>query len=294
MYKAREVRKVLRIALPPTRANVGPAGKDAAAWPAPIARDDRPVLPDADSCYRAVLRRESRFDGWFVTAVTSTGIYCRPACPSLPRRRRDLRFYPTGAAALLDGFRACHRCRPDVTPGSPAWSSRGDLVARAMRLIADGVVERDGVAGLAARLGVSSRHLHRLVVAEVGAGPADLARAQRAETARVLIETTALPFTQVALAAGLASVRQLDDSVRAVFGTTPSARRGGSQSSAAADGAVHLRLPHRLPYAAEPLLAFLADRAVAGIEEVVDGAYRRTLRLPHGPASWSCAQPVTT
>jgi len=137
------------------------------------------VHDDFDRCYRAVQSKDARFDGWFVTAVLSTGIYCRPSCPARTPHARNIRFYPTAAAAQQAGFRACKRCRPDASPGSPEWNVRGDVVARAMRLIADGVVDRDGVGGLAARLGYSTRHLERLLQAEVGAGPLALARAQR-------------------------------------------------------------------------------------------------------------------
>jgi len=181
---------------------------------------------DFERCYRAVESRDARFDGWFITAVKTTGIYCRPSCPTPVRpKRENVRFYPTAAAAQLAGFRACKRCRPDASPGSPEWNVRGDLVGRAMRLIAEGIVDRDGVAGLARRLSVSERHLHRLLLTELGAGPLAIARAQRAQTARTLIETTDLPFTDVAFAAGFESVRQFNDTVREVFALTPTALR---------------------------------------------------------------------
>src|SRR3954454_1640519 len=133
---------------------------------------------DFDRCLRAVQSKDARFDGWFVTAVLSTGIYCRPSCPARPPHAKNMRFYPTAAAAQHAGFRACKRCRPDASPGSPEWNTRADVVARAMRLIADGVVDREGVGGLAARLSYSVRQLNRLVSAELGAGPLALARAQ--------------------------------------------------------------------------------------------------------------------
>src|SRR5262252_605784 len=138
---------------------------------------------DFERCYRAVDSRDARFDGWFVTAVTSTGIYCRPSCPAITPKRSNVRFLPSPAAAQREGFRACLRCRPDAAPGSPQWNYRADVVGRAMRLIADGVVDRDGVPGLAARLGYTERHLGRMLTAEVGAAPLALARAQRAQTA---------------------------------------------------------------------------------------------------------------
>ena len=151
-----------------------------------------PVYEDFDRCYRAVQAKDARFDGWFVTAVHTTGVYCRPSCPVRPPLARNVSFFPTAAAAQQGGFRACKRCRPDASPGSPEWNVRSDLVARAMRLIADGTVDRDGVAGLATRLGYSTRQLERHLIAEVGAGPLALARAQRAHTARLLIETTSM------------------------------------------------------------------------------------------------------
>ena len=169
---------------------------------------------DFDRCYRAVQSKDARFDGWFVTAVLTTKIYCRPSCPVRPPFARNVRFYPTAAAAQRAGFRACKRCRPDASPGSPEWNVRGDVVARAMRLIADGTVDREGVTGLAARVGYTTRQLERLLQAEVGANPLALARAQRSQTARVLIETTELPFGDVAFAAGFSSIRQFNDTVR--------------------------------------------------------------------------------
>ncbi len=195
----------------------------------------------------------------------------------------NVRFYPTAAAAQSAGFRACRRCRPDATPGSPEWNERADLVGRAMRLIADGVVDRGGVSELARRLGYSERHLTRQLTAEVGAGPIALARAQRAQSARVLIETTELPFAHVAFAAGFASIRQFNDTIRAVFAAAPTdLRRARRASDVAPPGAIALRLPCRVPFDGDALLDFLGARAVPGVEEIVGGTYRRALRLPHG------------
>ena len=171
------------------------------------------VLSDPDRLWRAVETGDARFDGWFFCGVKTTGIYCRPSCPARTPKRENVRFFATAAAAQGAGFRACKRCRPDATPGSPEWDRRADLVGRAMRLIADGVVDREGVPGLAQRLGYTERHLHRQLVAVVGAGPLALARAQRAQTARVLLETTSLPVAQVAFAAGFSSVRQFNDTI---------------------------------------------------------------------------------
>lgn len=243
---------------------------------------------DFERCYRAVQSKDARFDGWFVTAVRTTGIYCRPSCPVRPPFARNVRFYATAAAAQRAGFRACKRCRPDATPGSPEWNVRGDVVARTMRLIADGTADRDGVGGLAAHLGYTARQLERLLQAEVGTGPLALARAQRAQTARVLIETTELPFGDVAFAAGFSSIRQFNDTVRLVFEATPTflRKRAAAQvrPNATSPGTLCLRLPVREPFAYEGVFGHLAASAVPGCEEVRDGAFRRTLRLPCGNA----------
>ncbi|MEW2619366.1 AlkA N-terminal domain-containing protein [Streptomyces sp. NPDC048106] len=246
---------------------------------------------DEDSRYEAVRSRDGRFDGAFFFAVETTGIYCRPSCPAVTPKRRNVRFYPTAAAAQRSGFRACRRCRPDAVPGSAEWNVRADAVGRAMRLIADGVVDREGVAGLATRLGYSARQVQRQLTAELGAGPVALARAQRAYTARVLLQTTGLPVTEVAFAAGFASVRQFNDTVREVYAATPTqmratAPRGGGARRAASGTGIPLRLAHRGPYQAAAVFDQLAREAVPGVEEVTGrpGArtYRRTLRLPYG------------
>ena len=235
--------------------------------------------------YRAVQSRDPRFDGWFFTAVTSTGIYCRPSCPATTPREEHVRFYPTAAAAQEAGFRACKRCIPGAVPGSPAWDLRGDVAGRAMHLIADGIVEREGVPGLARHLGYSERQVRRHLLADLGAGPLALARAQRAHVARLLLETTDLPVTEVAFAAGFGSLRQFNATIREVFGLAPTAlRQARRPGESTPGGTIVLRLARRAPFAWRTLLGFLAVRAVPGVEEVVDGVYRRSLRLPHGPA----------
>jgi AraC family transcriptional regulator of adaptative response / DNA-3-methyladenine glycosylase II len=238
---------------------------------------------DFERCIRAVQSKDARFDGWFFTAVVTTKIYCRPSCPAVPPKVENMRFYPSAAAAQQAGFRACKRCRPDASPGSPQWNERADLVARAIRLIADGVVDRDGVPGLAARLGYSTRQIERQLLAELGAGPLALARAQRAQTARLLIETSALPMAELALAAGFASIRTFNDTVREVFALSPTELRHRAQRQpATTTGVISLRLPFRAPLCPDNLFGHLAATAVPGVEEWRDGAYRRTLRLPHG------------
>jgi len=242
------------------------------------------VDPQSDRFWQAIEAADPRFDGWVFCGVKTTGIYCRPSCPARTPKRENVRFFASAAAAQSAGFRACKRCRPDATPGSPEWDLRADLVGRAMRLIADGVVDRDGVGGLAGRLGYTERHVHRQLVAVVGAGPLALARAQRAQTARVLLETAELSITEVAFAAGFRSVRQFNATVQEVFAMTPSALRARARKYGRPEdsGALSLRLPYRSPFDAEGLVAFLARRVVPGVEEVLDGAYRRSLRLPHG------------
>ena len=245
---------------------------------------------DTAACYRAVQSRDRRFDGVFYTAVRTTGIYCRPSCPARTPAEGNVTFHPTSASAQAAGYRACKRCLPDATPGSPEWDVAADVAGRAMRLIADGLVDREGVGGLAARVGYTPRHLGRLLTQELGAPPLALARARRAQTARVLIETTDLPITDVAFAAGFASVRQFNETVREVYATSPTALRG-ARHGRAARGTVAMRLAVRTPYDGASLLRYLAVRAVPGIEVVGDGRYARTLRLPRGHGTVSLRLP---
>lgn len=246
---------------------------------------------DEDTRYEAVRSRDGRFDGAFFFAVETTGIYCRPSCPAVTPKRRNVRFFATAAAAQGSGFRACRRCRPDAVPGSAEWNVRADAVGRAMRLIADGVVDREGVAGLASRLGYSARQVQRQLTAELGAGPVALARAQRAHTARVLLQTTDLPVTEIAFASGFASVRQFNDTVREVYASTPTEVRAAAPRvrgvrRATPGAGIPLRLAHRGPYQAAAVFDQLASEAVTGVEEVCGPpggrTYRRTLRLPYG------------
>ncbi|RJQ74564.1 DNA-3-methyladenine glycosylase 2 family protein [Pseudonocardiaceae bacterium YIM PH 21723] len=240
---------------------------------------------DFESCVRAVQSKDARFDGWFFTGVHTTGIYCRPSCPAVPPKPQNMDFYPSAAAAQQAGFRACKRCRPDASPGSPEWNHRADAVGRAMRMIADGVVDRDGVPGLAHRLGYSVRQVERMLRAELGAGPLALARAQRAQTARLLIETSALPMSDITYAAGFASIRTFNDTVREVFALSPTElrqRATARRTPEPAPGELALRLPFRAPLFPDNLFGHLAATAVPGVEEWRDGAYRRTMRLPHG------------
>ncbi|MGV9414469.1 AlkA N-terminal domain-containing protein [Nocardia sp. NPDC003693] len=245
---------------------------------------------DFERCYRAVTTRDARFDGQFFTAVRTTGIYCRPSCPAITPKPANVTFMPTAAAAQQGGYRACRRCLPDAAPGSPLWNTRADLAARAMRLIADGVIERGGVPALADTLGYSQRQLTRVLTSELGAGPLALARAHRAHTARLLIQTTRLSMSDIAFAAGFASIRQFNDTVREVFAVSPTtlrdeSRRRNGDTLPATNGTLTLRLPYREPLDRTWLEWFLSAHAAPGLELWEDGVYTRALRTPHGHAT---------
>ncbi len=249
---------------------------------------------DFETCYRAVLARDPRFDGRFFTGVTSTRVYCRPICPARTPARRNMRFFPHAGAAEAAGFRACRRCRPETSPGSPEWDTRADLAARAVRLISDGYVDERGVTGLARRLAVTERHLRRLLMDELGAGPLALARTMRLQTARRLLVETAMPITEIAFASGFASVRQFNASYLEAYHQPPSTVRARAPRAAAGQpGAawLTLRLALREPFDGEALLAFLAARAVPGVEAVSGGRYTRTIHAPGGPGIIELALP---
>lgn len=249
---------------------------------------------DHDAAYRAVSGRDPRFDGRLFVGVLSTGIYCRPSCPSRTPKRENCQFHLTAAGCVAAGFRACRRCRPDALPGSRDWDVDADLAHRALRLIGDGAVDDGGVAGLARRVNVSERHLHRVLVAQVGASPVQIARTRRAQVARMLVEQTSWPMTDVAFASGFASIRQFNDVFRAEYGAAPTALRprgagsGGRNGSPAGRGAppglptaeggatLTVRLRTAGPMHEAAYLRHVAARAVPGLE-VVDGATIRRL-----------------
>ncbi|WP_404443628.1 helix-turn-helix domain-containing protein [Microbacterium marinum] len=243
-----------------------------------------------DERYRAIDARDARFDGQFVTAVRSTGIYCRPSCPARTPKPQNVTFYATSAAAHEAGYRACKRCLPEATPGSPQWNLRGDVAARAMRLIADGVVDREGVPALAARLGYSSRHLTRLLTAELGAGPLALARAHRAHTARALLVGTDLPIADVAFAAGFSSVRQFNDTIGEVFALAPGQLRARRGAASRPSGRIELLLPVREPFDAVGLFGWMRAHAVPGVETGDAESFARVIRLDGGPAWFEVRQ----
>ncbi|THG28603.1 bifunctional transcriptional activator/DNA repair enzyme AdaA [Naasia lichenicola] len=237
---------------------------------------------DFEQRYRVIAGRDRRFDGQFITAVRTTGIYCRPSCPARTPRPENVTFFSTSAAAHLAGYRACKRCLPEAVPGTPEWDLRDDLVGRAMRLIADGEVERAGVGGLASRLGYTTRHLTRVLTEELGAGPLALARAVRAQTARTLLVSTDLPITDVAFAAGFASVRQFNDTIGEVFQLTPTAIRAQRSAMHASPGRIELRLATREPFDAAGTFRYLAEHADLRTERASDAGYARPIVLPRG------------
>lgn len=246
---------------------------------------------DFSQRYRAVSTKDARFDGVFTLAVRTTGIYCRPSCPARTPKPENVEFFETSAAAHAHGYRACKRCLPDAVPGSPQWNLRSDAAGRAMRLIADGVVEREGVAGLARRLGYTTRHLNRVLTAELGAGPLALARAHRVHVARELLVATSLPVSEVAFAAGFGSIRQFNDTVSAIYALTPTQLRALSRSplSDSSGGGsewltVDLQLPVRPPFDARGVFDWLSARAIPEVEDGGSEHYQRTLLLPGGPA----------
>ena len=233
---------------------------------------------DSEACYRALQTRDARFDGRFFTAVRTTGIFCRPVCPARTPKPENCIFLPTAAAAHQMGFRPCLRCRPETAPGVAAWRGSANTVARALHLIAEGALDRNGVDDLAARLGVGDRHLRRLFDRYVGASPISVAQAHRLLFAKQLISDTRLPMTEIALAAGYLSVRRFNDAFREAYGRPPSALRRSSAVADAGDRLV-LKLPYSAPYDWDAILGFLAMRAIPGVEQVKDGVYRRTFAL---------------
>ncbi len=257
---------------------------------------------DHQTCYDVIRRRDARFDGRFFTAVTSTGIFCRPSCPARTPKKANVRFYPHAATASEAGFRPCRRCRPELAPGHPEWNRRADLTGRALRAIEGGAVDRLGVKGLAAELGVSERHLRRELQREVGTGPLQLARARRLWLARLLLDQTSLSITEVAFAAGFGSLRQFNDSVRDAFKASPSELRRRPAAPAQTDGGgrgdpiggtVSLELPCRGRLGWDALHRFFAARAIPGLEEATDDGFRRHLG-PTGSTTGGVGDPAAS
>lgn len=230
---------------------------------------------DRQAYEQALQAKDPRFDGRFFIGVKTTGIYCRPVCPVKSPKIRNVLFFPTAAAAAEAGFRPCLRCRPESSPGTPAWAGTSTTVKRGLRLIGEGALDIGGVEALSERLGVTPRHLSRLFMRHLGASPKAVAQTRRLHFAKKLLDETGLPMTEVALAAGYGSVRRFNDHVRQVYGRPPSAlrRRTGTRASSI----LSLRLPYRPPYDYAAMLEFLARRAIPGVEQVEDGRYLRTI-----------------
>jgi AraC family transcriptional regulator, regulatory protein of adaptative response / DNA-3-methyladenine glycosylase II len=241
---------------------------------------------DRNALDRARLSRDPRFDGKFFIAVTSTGIYCRPICPSPTSRKANVRYYATAAAAAEAGFRPCLRCRPEAAPGTPAWMGTSAVVRRALRLIHEGLLDEASVDALAARLGIGRRHLNRLFMQHVGASPVAVAQTRRLHFAKRLLDETSLPVTEIALAAGYGSVRRFNDAFLTTYGRSPRELRRQRQRGVAAEGAdeVTLRLPYWPPYDWNQVRDFLAASALPGVECVDADGYARTVAADGGHA----------
>ncbi|MGB7601260.1 MAG: AlkA N-terminal domain-containing protein, partial [Candidatus Sulfotelmatobacter sp.] len=235
---------------------------------------------DWQICSRARLSRDPRFDGKFFIGVVGSGVYCRSICPAPTAKEKNVRYFPTAAAAAEAGFRPCLRCRPECSPGTPAWLGTSNTVSRALRLIGESGLEDGGVEVLAARLGVGSRHLRRLFLKHLGATPTSVAHTRRLHFAKKLIDETGLPMTQIALASGFGCVRRFNAGIRDVYHRTPTQiRRLARKTQVQPQNQYLFRLRFRPPYAWKGMLSFLAARATPGVETVENGCYRRSISL---------------
>jgi AraC family transcriptional regulator, regulatory protein of adaptative response / DNA-3-methyladenine glycosylase II len=235
---------------------------------------------DQRTCDRARRSRDARFDGRFFIGVTSTGVYCRPICPARAPKDEHIRYFPTAAAAEAAGFRPCLRCRPEASPGTPAWLGTSGVVSRALRLVGEGALDGDGVDALADRLGMTARHLRRLFLQHLGATPLEVAHTRRVHFAKKLLDETTLAFNQVAFASGFGSVRRFNGQIRRTFARTPTQlRRLARQHLAAGPECYRFRLAYRPPYDWDAVLTFLKARATPGVESVEPSRYRRTITV---------------
>jgi AraC family transcriptional regulator, regulatory protein of adaptative response / DNA-3-methyladenine glycosylase II len=235
---------------------------------------------DWQTCSRARLSRDPRFDGKFFIGVAGSRVYCRSICPAPTAKEKNVRYFATAAAAAEAGFRPCLRCRPECSPGTPAWLGTSNTVSRALRLIGESGLEDGGVDALAAKLGVGSRHLRRLFLKHLGASPTAVAHTRRLHFAKKLIDETGLPMTQIALASGFGSVRRFNAGIRKVYHRTPTQiRRLARQKVSQPENQYFFRLRFRPPYDWKGMLAFLAARAIPGVEVVEGGCYRRSISL---------------
>jgi AraC family transcriptional regulator of adaptative response / DNA-3-methyladenine glycosylase II len=235
---------------------------------------------DLQSYERARLSRDARFDGRFFIGVTTTGVYCRPICPAPSPKPKNVRYFPSAAAAAEAGYRPCLRCRPESSPGTPAWLGTSSTVSRALRLLADGTLEDAGIEDLAGRLGIGSRHLRRLFLQHLGATPIAVAQTRRLHFAKRLIDDTDLPFAEIAGASGFGSIRRFNATFRTLYGRSPTEiRRLGSRGRKSEPGRYCFQLGFRPPFDWEGLLEFLGPRALPGVEIVEGDRYRRTFQF---------------
>ncbi len=233
---------------------------------------------DRTLCYRALKSRDARFDGRFFIGVKTTGIYCRPICPARTPLLKNIEFYACAAAAEEAGFRPCLRCRPETSPGTPAWNGTSATVSRALRLIGEGLMDEHGVDELATRLGLGPRHLRRLFDEHLGTSPVAVAQSQRLLFAKKLIDETSLPLTEIAFASGFSSLRRFNAVFQKSYRMAPRALRRLNRNGTSINGrsALELKLAYRPPYDWDGLVGFLSMRAIPGVESVADGVYRRT------------------
>ena len=233
---------------------------------------------DPQTCYRALRSRDARFDGRFFVAVSSTRIYCRPVCTVKPPRRENCRFYPSPAAAESAGYRPCLRCRPELAPGNASVDATTRLAQAAASLIEDRSLDDDaGLASIATRLGITDRHLRRTFGAEFGVSPVEFAQTQRLLLAKRLLTDTAMPVTDVAFASGFGSLRRFNALFKQRYRLQPSRLRHRMHAAgASAADTLRFELAFRPPYDWTAMLAFLDARAVAGVESIDGGIYRRT------------------
>jgi AraC family transcriptional regulator of adaptative response / DNA-3-methyladenine glycosylase II len=236
---------------------------------------------DPNTCYRALRARDARFDGRFFVAVSSTRIYCRPVCTVKPPRKENCRFYPSHAAAEAAGYRPCLRCRPELAPGNASVDATTRLAQAAASLIEDRTLDEEGLEAVAARLGITDRHLRRAFGTEFGVSPVEFAQTQRLLLAKRLLTDTALPVTEIAFASGFGSLRRFNALFKQRYRLQPGQLRRRMKDSGAAAPADTLRfeLSYRPPYDWPAVSAFLGARAIAGVEAVENGVYRRTARV---------------
>ena len=243
-------------------------------------------------CRSARLARDPRFDGKFFIGVRTTGIFCRPICPAPSPKEQNVDYYPSAAAAAEAGLRPCLRCRPECSPGTPAWLGSSVTVSRALRLIAEGALEDDGVDTLAERLGIGSRHMRRLFLEHLGATPVAVAQTRRLLAAKKLIDETSLPLTEIAIASGFGSIRRFNAAFLETWGRSPRELRR-TRGRTPAGGPCTLELRYRPPFDWAALLGFLAGRAIGGVEFVEGDIYRRTIVTGRGPG-WIEVRPSST